>query len=117
VGQAQLPDRRCFAGDWRGERRYRQGNSVVIKGWSQLVEQVEAEFCRSAKVPLSSGAHDIPPVLIVGHQQRLQLPAENGFEITGRMFCAEAMFEGYMKRTSSLERLFLVHLIFGIRQR
>jgi hypothetical protein len=66
---------------------------------------------------LSAGAHDILQVLVVDRQQRLQLPAENGFEITGRMFCAEAMFEGYMKRPSSLERLLLVHLIIGIRQR
>jgi hypothetical protein len=67
----------------------------------------------------SAGAHYLPQVLVVGRQQRLQLLADNGFEITGRMLCAEAVFEGYLKveQPSLLELLLLVHLVVYVRDR
>jgi hypothetical protein len=58
-----------------------------------------------------TGAHDHGGSSVAS--ARLQLLAKNGFEITGRMFCAKAVYEGYLKRrTLSLpEQLFLVNLI------
>jgi hypothetical protein len=86
---------------------YRRGRHVVImiKGWWNWWSLNAAAV---QKRLLSTGAHYLLQVLIVG---RLLLLAENGFEITVRMFCAEAMFEGYLKRPSSFELFLHVNLI------
>ena len=61
---------------------------------------------------LSAGAaaHNLPKVFVITGSN-CKLLAENGLEITCRMF---RTFEGYLKRLSSLERLLLGILIIGM---
>ncbi len=86
---------------WRlargGIARPRRGRHDIIKGWWNRWRLNAVTVWRRL---LSAGAHNRPQNLVVGRQQHLQFLAENGFEITCRMFCAEDMFDGYLKTPS-----------------
>ena len=89
-------------------RRYsrRRGRQVVTGGgWGQW----KLDAAR-ALAPTPASPYICKSILVLGRQQRLQLFAENGLKLTCRMFRAEARFEGYLKRPSSLELLLLGNL-------
>jgi hypothetical protein len=91
---SRFPGRRSFAGSWRGPGAdCPQVQSEEAYCHQGLVEEVEAECCHSGKAPLDNDrlfSTCLLQIFIVGRQHR-------GSWGTGRMFCAEAIFEEFLK--------------------